>query len=69
MNARALLICITFSLSGCGVETATTAATAAKLQAEQAQQTQQQADKIKRDLDAANAAATDRLKEADKAGQ
>lgn len=73
MNARHLLIYVAIALcvplGGCGAETATTAATAAKLQAERAEQARQQADKVKQDLEAANAAAADRLKEAEKAAQ
>jgi hypothetical protein len=62
--ATAMLLLV----SGCGIETATTAATTAKLQADQTKQAQQQMEKAKADIDAAMKQSSDRLNQAEKAG-
>lgn len=57
------------SLVGCGAETVGVAATTAKLQADQAKQGKEDMDKLKANLDAANQAAQENLKQAEEAGQ
>ena len=57
------------SLVGCGAETVGVAATTAKLQADQAKQGKEDMDKLKANLDAANQAAQENLKQAEEAAQ
>lgn len=63
-----LFLCL--GLSACGLtESASTAATVAAAQAKQAEQAKQQEAQIRAQLDAANAQAEKRLKDADEASK
>lgn len=62
---KTLALLLIFTLAGCGVETAGTAATIATMKAKEAKQAQETKEQIVKQLDEANRAQEQRLKDAE----